>query len=70
MNEEKHKYYPDFILEDGTYVEVKGYYTEETKVKLAAFPHKIIIIDKQKIKMYLDYAISKYGKNFVDLYEK
>jgi len=28
-----HKYYPDFILEDGTYIEIKGYETDLTEIK-------------------------------------
>lgn len=30
----KHNYYPDFKLEDGTYVEIKGYSTSRWCAKL------------------------------------
>lgn len=69
-NNEIHKYYPDFILEDGTYVEVKGYYTKQTEEKIKSFKSKLEIIDKYKIKFYLDYVIEKYGNDFTKLYEK
>jgi len=64
-----HKYYPDFILEDGTYVEIKGYLSIKDKEKIKQFKEKIIIIDKQNMSVYLDYTINKYNKNFIDLYE-
>ena len=68
-NGETHKYYPDFILEDGSYVEIKGYYTRQVEIKLNQFKHNIQIIDKDKIKVFLRYAIDKYGKNFISVYE-
>ena len=69
----KHKYYPDFILADGTYVEIKGYYTEQAHVKHAAFRadgHVLHVIDKKEIQQYLDYAMQQHGKDFIELYEK
>lgn len=64
-----HKYYPDFILEDGLYLEIKGYMTEQNKEKIRQFRGRLEIIGKNEIKPYLDYVIEKYGKEFVDLYE-
>lgn len=69
----KHKYYPDFILADGTYVEIKGYYTEQAHVKHAAFRadgHELYVIGKKEIQQYLDYAMQQHGKDFIALYEK
>ena len=65
-----HKYFPDFILEDGTYIEIKGYSTLQFEAKSSGFNKKLEIIDKYKIKMYLDYVLEKYGKGFISLYEK
>lgn len=65
----KYKYYPDFILEDGTYIEIKGYLNNKNKEKIKQFKHNLIIIDKTQIKQYLNYSIDKYGKNFIELYE-
>lgn len=37
-------YYPDFILGNGTYVEVKGYKTGKDRAKWAHFPHKLVVM--------------------------
>lgn len=64
-------YYPDFILPDNTYVEVKNYRSELTNAKIKYFPHKIVVLYKEEItEKILPYVINKYGKNFTDLYEK
>jgi hypothetical protein len=41
----------------------------KTKAKLQSCEN-IIIIDKNSIDKYLDYTIEKYGKDFINLYEK
>ena len=69
FNGEQHKYKPDFI-ENGVYVEVKGYFTEQTKAKEKAFPFQLKYIDKKEIIKYLDYVEKTYGKNFVSMYEE
>lgn len=70
-NNQVRKYYPDFILENGSYVEIKGYYTKQTEEKINAFPKNrtLILIDKHNIKEYLNYVENKYGKDFYNLYE-
>ena len=70
-NNQIRKYYPDFILEDGTYVEIKGYYTKQTEEKINAFPktRTLLLLDKHSIKDYLEYVVDKYGKDFYNLYE-
>ena len=68
-----HKYHPDFILETGEYVEVKGVEkTNQWKAKFEQFPkNKILyIIGKNQIEQYLSYVIAKHGKDFIKLYEK
>lgn len=66
---EKHNYKPDFI-EGETYIEIKGYVTEQVIAKESFFEKPLIRLDKITIKPYLDYAIDKYGKNFWEvLYE-
>lgn len=66
-----HLYFPDFKLNDTTYVEIKGYATKKDIEKWKAFPdnYDLIIINHEKIKIYLDYVISKYGEDFYTLYE-
>ena len=59
---------PDFI-ENGNYVEIKGYFDDIAKSKIEQFPEKIILIRKKEIQKYLNYAKNKYGK-FISLYEK
>jgi hypothetical protein len=70
-NGEIHLYYPDFRLkESNELVEIKGFYTEQTHVKLKSVTNtKLTVIDKQKIQPYIDYVTDRYGKNFVSLYE-
>jgi hypothetical protein len=65
-----HTYYPDFILPDKSYVEIKNFKSELTDAKIKYFPHKIVVLYKEEIKeKILPYVISKHGKNFTDLYE-
>lgn len=59
---------PDFKLEDGTFVEVKGYHTAQTAAKFLSFTRPIVILDKVGILPYLEYALSKYGGNYIQLY--
>lgn len=63
-------YIPDFIMEDSTYIEVKGFDTEEVHAKIKDFPHKIKVLYEEDMKIYLDYATSRYGENFIEIYEK
>ena len=67
-----HKYYPDFQLEDGTIVELKGYNSEQWQAKLASVPSdkKILVLYKKDMKPILEYVINKYDKNIENLYEK
>lgn len=66
---ESHKYYPDFIIED-VYFEIKGYKTSQSEEKIKQFPLKLEVVDSKKIKPFLDYAIEKYGKDFIEVYER
>ena len=72
-NHEVHQYHPDFLLEDGTYVEIKGWYDNKTLIKHQTFRdlgYKLQVIDKNNIEMYLTYAVEKYGNDFIKLYEE
>lgn len=69
FNGEQHKYKPDFI-EGDTYVEIKGYFTEQVKAKDKAFPFKLKYIDKNSIKPYIAYVERTYGKDFISMYEE
>lgn len=64
------KWIPDFILNDGTFVEIKGYLGEEAKAKISNFKFPLIVLHNKEIQPYLDYVIKKYGKDFIKLYVK
>lgn len=68
-NNKTKKYRPDFILDDGSYLEIKGYQTLEWEAKLKHFPHQIFCYYKEEMKPILKYVIQKYGKNFTELYK-
>ena len=63
-----HKYYPDFIIA-GVYYEIKGYEMPNDKFKWKSFPHKLEILFKNDLKEVLEYVKSKYGNDFIKLYE-
>lgn len=66
------KYYPDYILPDGTYVEIKGRECyQDWKLKLKEFPtnEKLTVLNYWGMKPYIKYVTQKYGKNFTDMYE-
>ena len=53
-----HKFYPDFILEDGTYIEIKGWLSKKDKVKISSFNLSLKVIGEKEISIYLtEYAI-------------
>lgn len=62
------KYIPDFIV-DGNLVEIKGYKTEQWDAKISANPD-IFVLYKEEMRPILDYVVNKYGKNFIELYER
>jgi hypothetical protein len=62
-------YVPDFLLADGTYIEIKGVMTDRAKAKLEAFNSPLMVIGITEIKQYLDYVIANYGKDFIRLYD-
>lgn len=65
----KHTYYPDFII-DNVYYELKGFHNEIVDSKILHFPYELKVLYKKDVDIYLDYVISKYGKNFTSLYDE
>ncbi len=61
-------YLPDFVV-DGVTTEVKGYKTAQWLAKMEFNPD-VRVLYQNDMKPILDYVISKYGKNFVELYQK
>lgn len=73
-NDKKSKYYPDFIIED-VYFEIKGRrsYNDldlKTREKINQFNGKLKVLYQADMKLYIDYVIVKYGKNYTYLYDK
>jgi hypothetical protein len=62
-------YIPDFKILD-TYIEIKGYDNDQWQNKLSQFPHKLQILYEDDMKPMLEYAYTKYGKHFIELYEE
>jgi hypothetical protein len=66
-NGKNRNYIPDFI-QDGEIIEIKGYVNEQTKIKLNTIKNLKVLFRKD-LKKEFEYVESKYGKNFVYLYE-
>lgn len=62
------KYFPDYIMEDGSFLEIKGYKTPQWEAKIIHFPHKIKVLYEEDMKSILEYVIQKHGVNFTNLY--
>lgn len=73
---QKHKYYPDFELNDGTIIEIKGYYQYTVKLKEQAVlkeGYKYKIFYKKDLKKCFDYikdTYNVYKENLITLYDE
>lgn len=70
---EKRKYYPDFLISE-TYYEIKGRRNfekldDENKEKIKQFKFNLKVLYEKDMKPYISYVISKYGKDYIKLYE-
>jgi hypothetical protein len=66
-------YYPDFIIE-GQYYEIKGRrdwngLDKKSKEKIRQFTGKLSVLYTTDMQPYLEYAVRRYGKDFVRLYD-
>ena len=66
--EKTYRYYPDFEV-DGQIIEIKGWESEQTKIKRETNPD-VLFLFEEDLKYVFDYVHSKYGKDFIKLYEK
>ena len=66
FKDKKHLYYPDFISEDGNYIEIKNYWTEQVQAKIDQFPKelKYQILYYSDLKDMIKYCQEKYGKKY------
>lgn len=69
FDSKQHLYYPDFIV-NGKYIEIKNFRSKLTDAKLSFFPYDIEIYYSDTIEPFLNYVKSKYGNNFINLYEE
>ena len=65
------KYYPDFILPDGSLVEIKGYHDSIVDLKLASVKDRNIkILYEKDLKYAFDYVKATYNySSLADLYD-
>lgn len=72
INGIEHQYHPDFILEDGSLIEIKGYHTSTVDVKLASVTdRKIRVLYEKDLQYAFDYVKNTYNYNHIeDLYDK
>lgn len=62
------RYYPDFELEDGTIIEIKGFVSQNALDKANAMKQydvKYQMLTFDDIKHCIKYCIQKYGSDFV-----
>lgn len=69
LNGKEYNYHPDFIVNDKDIYEIKGIKSKMSDAK-QLYNKDIIFLYRKDMKIYLDYVIEKYGKNFIDLYDK
>lgn len=67
------KFYPDFKMNDGTYVQIKGWMGQQNQIKMKVAKEqlgdKFKILSKEDMKKtYLPYVFEVYGNNFYELY--
>lgn len=63
-----HKYTPDFIINDETIIEIKGYMNESALNKAFQYPN-IVLLDKSHMVDILKQVEFKHGKDFISLYD-
>jgi hypothetical protein len=64
----EYKYYPDYEMNDGSIIEIKGYETKKDIEKYKVVDN-LKVLYRKDITKYIDYSISKYGKDYIKLYE-
>jgi hypothetical protein len=63
------RWMPDFLLADGTYIEIKGYRTDQARAKFEYFLRPLQIFTEVELRRMFDYVQDTYGKNLLALYE-
>jgi hypothetical protein len=60
---------PDFLLADGTYIEIKGYVTDQARAKFDYFLRPLEVFTRADLDRMFEYVHARYGKNLIALYE-
>ena len=60
---------PDFLLADGTYIEIKGYLTDQARAKFEYFLRPLQVFTQAELRRMFEYVQNTYGKNLLVLYE-
>jgi hypothetical protein len=63
------RWIPDFRLEDGTYVEIKGYLSAQALAKFEFFYRPLLVLAQAELREMFEYVWQTYGRNLVALYE-
>lgn len=63
----EHKFYPDFIINNNFYVEIKGIKSDINDYKKNAVPHPIRFLYREDLKNCFDYVKNTYGYNMYNL---
>jgi len=63
-----HYYIPDFIVNDKI-IEIKGFNTEQWQIKMLN-NKDVTVLYEEDMKPYFEYVENKYGKNYIEMYEK
>lgn len=66
FNKKTEYYQPDFILADGTFIEIKGIKDYRSKCKINNFHFPLKVCGIREMKPYLNYMDEKYGKDWRD----
>jgi hypothetical protein len=60
---------PDFLLADGTYIEIKGYLSGQAEAKFDYFYRPLRVLARSDLQQMFDHVYNTYGRNVVALYE-
>jgi hypothetical protein len=60
---------PDFLLADGTYVEIKGYLSPQSLAKFEFFYRPLLVLTQADLRDVFEYVWRTYGRNLIALYE-
>ncbi len=57
----------DFLLADGTYIEIKGYLTDQARAKFDYFLRPLQVFTRSELGRMFDYVHHRYGKKLLAL---